>query len=57
MTDKSDFVFVFDNAAALDCVFQEIPVGFLEREESDVVCYLLGDGQDSAVGCFGRGQV
>ncbi|KAH0357958.1 X-Pro dipeptidase, partial [Aureobasidium melanogenum] len=43
------------------CVFDhthyfEVPVGLFEREEGDVICYLLGNGQDGTMRSLRRGQ-
>jgi hypothetical protein len=57
MTDKSDFVLVFDDTASFDGVLQEVPIGLFEGEEGDVICYLLGNGQNSAMRSLRRGQV
>lgn len=55
MTDKTDFVFVFDDTASFDGVLEEVPVGLFKGEEGDVICYLLGDSQNGAMRSFRRG--
>lgn len=57
MTDEANFVLVLDNTASFDCVLEQVPVGLLEGKESDMVCNLLGNGQDGFVRGFRRCQV
>ena len=57
MTDKANLVFVLDNAASFDSVLEEVPVGLFKWQERDVICYLLGYSQNSAVSSFRGGQV
>lgn len=57
MTDETDLVLVLDNAASLDGILEQVPVGLFERQEGDVICDLLGYSQDGTMGSFRRGQV